>query len=311
MDQMNRNRILLISVLFSILTVSMFWYAFWNSGKPVRLDTIPSGAYNVPWMQPNPSIEELNKHAQGPNAPPTFNIDTVMTSALKLNIDFEINISSSIRDVQGTVYLGHDSQYLYVGGKFVGMYMNPTYVPGHILGGSYLQIMFDVDNSGTLRTPEAGSRASVAVGQTGPEMLFYYDMAWIGLPIFRQGRPYWEMTQNLQSIGFIARTIATVEGAATYENKTGTLQVLFERLLSTPSISSVDALQMRSGERWVMGFLIEMGFENPAGEFQNYVDGWPRTSYPYTSPDSSDSSWWPKLAIDLSNPPTTYPGVAA
>lgn len=290
----------------------MFVYIFtWNREKPLRVDAVPLNAYVVPWMAPNPSIEELNKHGQLPYAPPPFNIDSVMAKALKLNMTFRINISSGIREVQGTVYLGHDSEYLYVGGKFVGMFLNPTYSPGRMLGGNYLQIMFDVDDSGTLETPEAGSRTSVTIRESGPEFIFYYDVAWVSVPSYRQGQPYWEGTQNLHSIGISAAVIATIEGATTYENTTGTFSVLFERLLSAPSIAKADALQMRSGERWVMGFLIEVGFENPESlePMQNYVDGWPRVSYPYTSPDSNDTSWWPKLAIDLSNSSSTYSGV--
>lgn len=303
---MRSKKILLFSILFSILAVSLFYYIFpWNREEPLRIDSIPSGAYVVPWMSPSPSIEELNLHPQLPYGPPTFNIDAVMTSALKLSMTFNIVISNGTRTVPSTVYLGHDSDYLYVGGKFVGMYTNPANIPNDGIGGNFFQILFDVNHDGLLKTPEGGSKTSVCLYQERPGGLFYYDMVWIGRSDYDNGRPYWEMSDNLESIGIHVQALATIDAAAEYYNSTGTVSVLFARLLRLPSISEVDALQMRLGERWVMGFLIELGFETQIGVFQDYVDGWPNKTYPYLS---NNSSWWPKLAIDLSNPPATYPG---
>ncbi len=76
--------------------------------------------------------------------------------------------------------------------------------------------------------------------------------------------------------------------------------VLFSRFLSRPALSEIDALQMKFGERWVMGFLIELGYNTWYGTYTDFVDGWPQKIYPYLS---NDSSWWPKLVIDLTNPP--------
>ncbi len=87
-----------------------------------------------------------------------------------------------------------------------------------------------------------------------------------------------------------------------YDNSTGTLTILLARKLSCPGNSEVNQLQMKLGERWVIGFLAQVGFITDLGQFQDYVDGWPSNIYPY---ESTDSSWWPKMVIDLTNPPTT------
>ena len=308
---MKLKSIVLFSILFSILAVSLIYVALTRLEEPLRRDTIPSGVYIIPWMRPNPSITELNMHRQLPYGPETFKIENVMTGALKLEIVFNVNISSSIRTVQSTIYLGHDQEYLYVGGRFVGMFTNPANKPGEGMGGNFLQILFDVDHDGILSTPETGNRASAVLYEERPAIIFYYDLVWISKPSYQDGQPYWEFTDNLEDMGIHPPTFAMTEACATYENSTGTLSVLFKRLLRAPSLRDLDALQMRAGERWVMGFLLEMGFEVQGSQepFQDYVDGWPRKIYPYASADTMDSSWCPKLAIDLSNPPATYPGV--
>lgn len=111
------KRILIFSVLLVILTVSLFCYVLPNVLYPLRVDTVPAGAYFIPWMEPNPSIEELNLHAQQPYGLPTFDIDTVMVGALKLSMTFNITVPGGTRIIPSTVYLGHDSDCLYVGGK--------------------------------------------------------------------------------------------------------------------------------------------------------------------------------------------------
>jgi hypothetical protein len=297
-----RKRVLLLAILLSILVGSLLYILLPGILYPLRVDKIPSGAYVVPWMQPNPSIGQLNLHAQLPYGPPTFDIESVMANSLKLNMTFNIDIANGTRVVPSAVYLGHDSDYLYVGGKFVGMGTNPTNKPNDGIMGNFFQILFDVYNGGVLKTPESGSRTSVVLYEERPGALFYYDMVWISKSAYDNGLPYWEMSENLEDIGIHIQALATMDGIAEYDNSTGTVSVLFARLLRLPSISQVDALQIRAGERWVMGFLVEMGFETQAGVFQEYVGGWPQKAYPYLS---NDSSWWPKIAIDLTNPPST------
>ena len=98
-------------------------------------------------------------------------------------------------------------------------------------------------------------------------------------------------------------SVAGAEAIAKYDNSTGTLSILFSRHLRLAEISDIDALQIRPGERWVMGFLLELGYATWYGELSDFVDGWPRKTYPYLD---NDSSWWPKIAIDLANPPQSF-----
>ena len=115
------KRILLFAILFTILIVSsIFIVSKWILEEPLRIDTIPSDAYVVPWMQPNPSISVLKTYQSNPYGPPPFNVDSVMANALKLNMTFNITVSSGPRVIPSTVYLGHDEHYLYVGGEFRG-----------------------------------------------------------------------------------------------------------------------------------------------------------------------------------------------
>jgi hypothetical protein len=247
-------------------------------------------------MKPYPGILDLT---------PWFNIDSVMTKALKLTMTFRIRMwDGTTRVIPSTVYLGHDSQFLYVGGRFVGMGGNPSSEPNGWLNANDFKILFDVSNKGVLRTPEAGSLFDVFITSPGNELLSHSwdDVLWAYADDYK--RMVWMPAQNYNNgQGVLNYSLANhVEG---YDNSTGTITILFSRYLNKPEMANIDALQMKPGERWVMGFLIELGFMK---EWDDRVDGWPRPTYGVWS---NDSSWWPKLAIDLSNPPTTYPGVPA
>jgi hypothetical protein len=292
------RRILLFSLLFLVLIVSSFYYVLWQwQQKPLRKDAIPADAYIVPWMRPNPSIKELNLHAQQPYGPPPFNIDSVMANALKLNMPFNISIAGDTRVIPSTVYLGHDSDYLYVGGKFCGMGMNPfdTALP------DYLSMFFDVANTGVLKQPESGFRFSDYIYQHWTGVSILHDMLWVDY-VAQDRRASWLLAENYYTD---LRVISITDGTKEYDNSTGTVTILLSKLLSCPGDAEVNALQMRPGERWVMGFLIELGYVTDIGSFGDYVDGWPRNIYPYLS---NDSSWWPKLVIDLTNPPAATSG---
>lgn len=291
-------RTLLFSILFLILVVSLISFLYVDIFNQLRMDTIPQGAYVVPWMKPYPPIQQL---------PDSFSIDAVMANALKIRITFTINMwDGSTRVIPSTVYLGHDSQYLYVGGKFVGMGSNPASVPNGWTQPNVFSIYFDVANAGTLITPEAGSSMLVTIDipQETLAVEAWNDMMWVYEPATFKHLIWMPASNYLQSIGQGQTVSSTAYHAADYDNSTGTVTMLFARSLSRPEIADVNALQMKPGERWVMGFLIELEFQSTNIDYR--VDGWPRTTYGIWS---NDSSWWPKLAIDLSNPPTTYPSV--
>jgi len=298
------KRILLLSIFFFILTVSLvYYYALPKMlEKPLRMDAVPSGAYLIPWMRPNPSIAELNQNPQM-NSAPTFDVDAVMAGALKLDMTFQIDTPGGKRVVPSTVYLGHDTDHLYVGGKFVGMGLNPASDPPgpdpRRTVPNTFQILFDVYDSGVLRFPESGSRLDMYADFDGRvHMWISHDVVWVYLP--EDGRSAWIMADNVPGL---KGEVSIRDMIAQYDNSTETLTMLFSRFLSMPNSLQGNALQMRSGECWVMGFLIELGFTTNTAHFGDYVDGWPKKAYPYLS---DDSSWWPKLAIDLSNPPSQY-----
>jgi hypothetical protein len=289
------KRILLFSLLFSVLVFSLFYYVLPNALYPLRVDKVPAGAYIVPWMQPYPYFGQI---------PDTFNIDAVMTNALKLNMTFRINMwDGTTHVIPSTVYLGHDSKYLYVGGRFVNMYSNPASQPYGDTQPNVFWIYFDVAGSGELKTPEAGSLYGVTidvpqetlVGGQWDDIVWVYEstqykhMAWI--PAYNYLLP------NARRAGS-----SIVAQTAEYDNSTGTVTILFARLLRTPGTEDFNALQMRPGERWVMGFLLELEYQK---ELDNRVDGWPKKTYLEWS---SNSSWWPKLVIDLTNPPAATSG---
>lgn len=301
----NWKRILLLSLFFSILFISLFNYILLPRilDKPLRHDPIPTGSYQIPWMKPSPPIEELEQ--QIPGSPPPFDTALVMDGALKLNMIFRIDIPGGIRVVPSTVYLGHDSNYLYVGGEFTGMYTNPASTPNGTTVPNYFAIFFDVDNDGLLKQPESGSRLSSFIEiprLTGAR--FYHDMMWLDYSrSYKHGA--WILADNYyeQDLNRVQPAFSVVEMIDEYDNSTGTLTMLFSRFLRLPANSEVNALQMRAGERWVMGFHLEIGYALNAEPGTDYVDGWPQKTYPYTS---DDSSWWPKLVIDLTDPPPEF-----
>jgi len=296
---MSSKRILLLSLFFFILALGLTYYVLPQFAPRLRTDSVPPDAYTVPWMRPNPSIQELAP--QLPYSPPTFDIDTVMAQALRINMTFRIEIPNGTRIVRSTVYLGHDLDYLYVGGKFIGMFTNPASTLERTVPNIF-SLFFDTASDGVLKNPESGSRLSSYITSTGTGAWIYHDLVWAyGAQV---GRTEWILADNYYTI-YLGKTqpvFAVGDGVKGYDNSTGTLIVLFSRYLQRPEISEVNALQMKRGERWVMGFLFELGYatNSDAGD---YVDGWPRKTYPYLS---DDSSWWPKLVIDLSNAPSSF-----
>jgi hypothetical protein len=302
---------IIISSLSLILVFSLFFYVLSREREePLRVDAVPEGAYVVPWMRPNPSFKDIEaKWPQRPYGPPFFDIDSVMADALKLTMTLNLSFPGGSRIVPSTVYLGHDSTDLYVGGKFVGMFGNPVTPsnPGanNPIMPNIMDILFDVNNDGVLKTPESGSRVAAFVYEGRVFACEYVDKLWVYVPFY--GRASWVLSNNYyddvlhKSQSVMACDYFTGE----YDNSTGTVTVLLSRVLNCPGNVEVNVLQMRPGERWVMGFLLEMGYETDISSFGDYMDGWPRNDYPYLS---SNSSWWPKLAIDLTNPPPAYSG---
>jgi hypothetical protein len=302
---MQRKRVLLFSLLFLIIVVGSFTYLLTQHQTALRKDQIPANAYVVPWMKPNPSIEQLNLHAQQPYGPLTFNIDSVMSNALKLNMTFSISLPESTRVIPSTVYLGHDSDYLYVGGEFRGMGINPVSTANDTVPNVF-SIYFDVADDGVLRQPESGSKFADYITENWRGGTSYNDAIWVDYAREYE-RASWVLSYYYYTyyLGKPQTVFSYGDGTSEYDNSTGTVTMLFSRLLSCPGNAEVNALQMRSGERWLMGFVLELSFATNGLTPQDYVDGWPKNTYPYLS---NDSSWWPKMAIDLTNPPSTYPG---
>ncbi len=297
---MQHKRILLFSLFFSILVVSLIGYAVPRFlSRPLRRDPIPSSAYVVPWMRPNPSIDELNYYPQLPYSSPTFDVDLVMADALKLNMTFRIGTRSGVRVVPSLVYLGHDADHLYVAGKFVGMYDNPdTNYPENVIPNLF-DILFDVGNDGSLKSPESGSRFAAYVYQERAGFKVYVDMLWFDDPA--DGHARWQNVDWYADEVLHRGLPVPEDGMATaYYNSTGTLMIIYSRLLRLSGNAEVNAFQMRPGERWTMGFLLQLGYQSNETAIGLYMDGWPQNIYPYLS---DDSSWWPKLVIDLANPP--------
>jgi hypothetical protein len=299
------RRILLFSLLFLVLILSSLYYVLLQSQqKPLRKDPIPEGAYVAPWMRPNPSIKELNLHAQQPYGPPPFDIDSVMANALKLNMTFNISIPGGTRVISSTVYLGHDSEYLYVGGKFCGMGLNPASTPNCTVPHVF-SVFFDVADDGVLKQPESGSSFEAYITERWIGGWSYDDIIWVDY-VGDYDRASWIPSGNYYTyyLGKPQTVFGIEDGIKEYDNSTGTVTMLFSRRLFCAGNAEVNALQMRPGERWVMGFLIELSYVTNTGRFGDYVDGWPRNIYPYLS---NDSSWWPKLCIDLTNQPLGFP----
>jgi hypothetical protein len=295
---MHWKRILLFSLLFFILAVSLFYFALPNLFYRSRKDSIPVGAYVVPWMRPNPPISELR--LQEPYGPPPFDIDSVMASALKISMTFNISIPGGTRIIPSTVYLGHDLDYLYVGGKFRGMGMNPVSTANETLP-NCLSMYFDVADNGVLEQPESGFRFSAFIFQKLTGLWIYHEELWVN-NVEEYGRAAWVPSDNYYP-SYLPSSIGN--GIKEYDNSTETVTTLLSKQLSCPGNAAVNALQMKPGERWVMGFIIELEYITDTSDWGDYVDGWPRNIYPYLS---NDASWWPKLLIDLTNPPQTIPG---
>jgi hypothetical protein len=286
---MSWKRILPFSLFFYILIFSLFYYVVPNVLNPLRLDKVPADVYIVPWMQPNPYFGYIFT---------PFSIDAVMVDALKLSMTFRIDMwDGTTRVIPSTLYLGHDQKYLYIGGKFVGMYSNPASVP-HDLEPNRFHIFFDVANDGVLKTPEAGSLYAVAIDVLPPEDLAsvqWDDMVWTYDPDTYK-HMMWMPADNYLLRNAARAGLSVFAQKAEYDNSTGTVTILLARRLRTPGTEDFNALQMRSGERWVMGFLIELQYQK---ELDNRADGWPRKTY---GEWSNDTSWWPKMTIDLTTP---------
>ncbi len=271
-----------------------------NATTP-RRDQIPAGSYIVPWMKPSPSVESIeNLSTQSVTGPP-WDVEAVMAGALKLNINFSVTLPNETRSIRSTVYLGHDSDFLYVGGEFRGMYRNPTST-GRVAYTDYFVLLLDVANDGALTFPESGSRFSVALHENAgwhTGMVWsVQDQVWLdNVPAVR--RAAWVNGYDAHLQVSTARSFASE-----YDNSTGTVIMLYSRYLQKAGFYTDNALQMKVGERWTMGFLLELAYSNDSsGAYQDFVDGWPRTAYPYLD---NDASWWPKLVIDLTNPPPSY-----
>jgi len=178
------------------------------------------------------------------------------------------------------------------------MGLNPNNDPNTTLA-NYMSIFLDVDDNGTLSFPEAGSQIVVFVyNDTWTTNGLYDDLLWTDYNNVLQ-RASWVRAEDY-TFPNASPGITLANGFAEYDNPTGTLTFIIARCLRYPAMDKINALQMQPGERWVMGFVLQLGFGSDGGPMSDNVDGWPRTIYPFLS---SDSSWWPKLAIDLSNTP--------
>lgn len=275
---------------------------FSNASYPLRIDSVPSGAYVVPWMMPCTNITQLSEG---------YDIDQVMAYAMKFDITFKIETTNGTGIIPSTIYLGHDSEYLYVGGKFVGMGSNPATPPHGWTPPNVFSIFFDTANSGTLTTPESGSGVGVNIDVPQETLVAdsYEDIVWVYEPNIYK-RMIWMPASNY--LGPIkGQTVTGIRAqACTYDNSTGTITILLARFLRKPDMREINALQIRSGERWVMGFLLQLEYQtdfiNQTTNWPiNWADGWPRNVYQKWS---NDSSWWPKIVIDLTNPPSIIPG---
>lgn len=231
-------------------------------------------------------------------------VDTAMAGALRLDVTFHIITRNETRPVPSTLYLSHDTEYLYIGGEFRQMFTNPASNSNETVP-NYFKILFDTDNDGELRFPESGSTLPVLVYDddwrtTG----WYHDLVWVDYSSFFH-RAIWMFGDDYYK-DYLSKpqpSVAGEEATAEYDNSTGTLTILFSRRLRLSEIATINALQMKPGERWVMGFLLELGYATWYGPMSDFVDGWPRKTYPYLD---NDASWWPKLVIDLTNPPSSF-----
>jgi hypothetical protein len=297
-----RKRILLFSILLVILAASSLYYVFQNVYYHLRRDVVPAGAYVVPWMQPGMSVDELQDPTSRWRDTP-WDLDMIMPASLKLNMTFEITVPNGKRVIPSTVYLGHDTDYLYVGGKFSGMYRNPAATKGEGIP-QYFAMYFNAKNDGVLSFPESGSRfsAGFAEGNFHPsgvwgcdDMIWAYDAWYTHRETWLSAEDYYN--NQRASLPQQATTPITWE----YDNSTGTWTILFTRYLLGSGDPRTNAFIMRSGERWVVGFNLELGYFPGGVSTEILTDGWPEKTYPYLS---NDTSQWPKLAIDLTGPPS-------
>lgn len=308
------KKTLLLSMLLSVLVFSLFHYVLPSILHPLRIDTIPADAYIIPWMQPNPSFETLQDRWWSKEP---WDIDDTMTNALKLYITFNITTRNGTRTIPSTIYLGHDKDYLYIGGKFVGIGTNPTSPSEGDEQTNFFNIYFDTKNDGILTPPESGSRFTISffpsnTSQWGFSAVAYgaEDMVWANHPEYSNpDRQRWLSAEYVyfeyvyfEYVYFYSGHMpppAIKSFATKYDNSTKTLYSLFSRYLNWSPNTGCNKLQMRAGECWVMGFILELGYSPTTGT-DVLIDGWPRNTYPYLD---NDSSWWPKLVIDLTNPP--------
>jgi hypothetical protein len=303
--QRHWKRILLVTVFFSILAISLIGYAAPRVlYRPLRIDSIPPNAYIVPWMQPSPSIDEFNLVTSSLHDKP-WNPDAVMTNALKLNVTFRIAVPNGTRIIESTVYLGHDAEYLYVAGEFRGMYRNPG--AGKLDGiPQYLALFFDADNDGLLSFPESGSRFSAGFLEGGWHPTAAWgcdDMIWAPANAI-QNETWLSADYYYNEIrDTILPKPATFNCTWGYVNSTGTWMILFSRYLLGSGDTHTNAFIMRSGERWVVGFNLELGFSPTGAATENLADNWPKATSPHAY---NDATWWPELVIDLTNPPPSF-----
>jgi hypothetical protein len=257
-------------------------------------------------MEPNPSFGNLTIYSI--NSQP-WNIDAVMAGALKLDVTFTVSVLNETRIVPSTVYMGHDSEYLYVGGQFHGMYLNPNDY-GNAAFANLFGILFDVTDNGQLTFPEAASLFGDSLWQNASlefnEAVWTFDdLLWWKMP--SEKAPEWNMQIDFYSPK-AEPAFAEKDTAAEYDNVTGTLAVLCSRYLWCPGNSLTNAFQMKPGERWVVGFMLMLGYASEENLFTgSSLATWPE-GYSF---DSNDSSSWPKLVIDLTKEPATFSGQTA
>ena len=299
----SRKRTLIFSILLAVLAASSLYYVLPYFNYHLRIDPVPAGAYVVPWMQPSIPVDDL----QDPISSwynTLWNLDMIMPSSLKLNMTFNITVPNGTRVIPSTVYLGHDTDYLYVGGTFSGMYRNPAAEDDEGIP-QYFAIYFDANNNGILSFPESGSRFCAGFSNQNlhpsgvwgcDDMIRTYDV-WNG----GQDETWLPAEDYYDSQHASLQWQATSSLAWEYDNSTGTWTILFERYLLGSGDPSTNAFIMKSGERWVVGFNLELGYLPAGPNTEILCDGWPVSTYPYLSNDSSE---WPRLVIDLTSPPS-------
>jgi hypothetical protein len=205
-----------------------------------------------------------------------------MVNALRLSMTFNISVPGGTRVIPSTVYLGHDSDYLYMGGKFRGMGMNPVSTATETLP-NCLSMYFDVANNGVLEQPERGFRFSAFITQKLSGLWIYHEELWVNY-VEEYRRASWVPADNYCTSYF---SPSMGNGIKEYDNSTETVTILLSKHLSWPANAAINALQMKPGERWVIGFIIELQYNTQTSAWGDYVDGWPRNIYPYLSNNSS------------------------